>query len=51
MAALGGNEIAASNRFVENNFSQLVDHEGQKLGIDGFKIGAQRVLRKTKINL
>ncbi|MBU2632866.1 hypothetical protein KKG52_04070 [Patescibacteria group bacterium] len=46
MAALGGNEISASNRFVENNFSQLVDHEGQKLGIDGFRIGAKRVLRK-----
>lgn len=45
MSALGGNEISASNRFVENNFSQLVDHEGQKLGIDGFRIGAQRVLR------
>ncbi len=45
MAALGGNEINASNRFVENNFSQLVDHEGQKLGIDGFRIGTQRVLR------
>jgi hypothetical protein len=45
MAALGGNEIAASNRLVENNFSQLVDHEGQKLGIDGFRIGTKRVLR------
>lgn len=48
MAALGGNEISASNRFVENNFSQLVDHEGQKLGIDGFRIGAKRVLRSEK---
>jgi hypothetical protein len=46
MAALGGNEISASNRFVENNFSQLVDHEGQKLGSDGFRIGAKRVSRK-----
>ncbi|MDP2693109.1 MAG: hypothetical protein Q8O88_05730 [bacterium] len=45
MAALGGNEISASNRFVENNFSQLVDHTNQKLGIDGFRIGANRVLR------
>lgn len=47
MAALGGNEISASNRFVENNFSQLVDHEGQKLGIDGFRIGVNRVLRNN----
>ena len=45
MAALEGNEISASNRFVENNFSQLVDHEGQKLGIDGFRIGTKKVLR------
>jgi len=45
MAALGRNEIVASSRFVENNFSQLVDHTGQKLGIDGFRIGAKRVLR------
>lgn len=45
MAALAGNEIAASSRFVENNFSQLVDHTNQKLGIDGFRIGASRVLR------
>lgn len=47
MAALGGNEISASNRFVENNFSQLVDHEGQKLGIDGFRIGVNKVLRNN----
>lgn len=47
MSALAGNEIAASNRFVENNFSQLVDHEGQKLGIDGFRIGSNRVLREV----
>lgn len=46
MAALAGNEIAASNRFVENNFSQLVDHNGQKLGIDGFRIGCKRTLRE-----
>lgn len=46
MAALAGNEIVASNRFIENNFSQLVDHNGQKLGIDGFRIGSKRILRE-----
>lgn len=46
MGALGGNEISASSRFVENNFSQLVDHNGQKLGIDGFRIGSRRALRE-----
>ena len=46
LAGLGGNEIAASGRFVENNFSQLVDHTNQKLGVDGFRFLEERVLRK-----
>jgi hypothetical protein len=45
VAALGGNEISASNRFVQNNFSQLIDNSGQKLGIDGFRVGIKNSLR------
>jgi hypothetical protein len=47
LGALGGNEITASGRFIENHFSQIVDHSGQKLGIDGFSINKPRVLRET----
>ncbi|MBU0974380.1 hypothetical protein KKD03_01630 [Patescibacteria group bacterium] len=47
LGALAGNEITASGRLVENNFSQIVDYTGQKLGIDGFRIGIKRKLRKT----
>jgi len=47
LGALAGNEIAASGRFVNNNFSQLVDHTGQMLGVDGFRVGAKRKVRKT----
>lgn len=47
LGALAGNEITASGRFVENHFSQIVDHTGQMLGIDGFRINAKRKLRKT----
>ena len=46
MGSLGGNEIAASGRFVNNNYSQLIDHTGQKLGIDGFRFLEKRGLRK-----
>lgn len=45
IAGLGNNEMTASNRFVQNNFSQLVDHDGQKLGIDGFRIGVNKSFR------
>ena len=47
LGALAGNEISASGRFVENHFSQIVDHTGQMLGIDGFRINTKRKLRKT----
>ena len=47
LAGLGGNEISASGRLVENNFSQLVDHTNQKLGIDGFRFLEKRVLRES----
>ncbi len=46
LGALAGNEISASGRFVENHFSQIVDHTGQMLGIDGFRVDSKRVLRK-----
>jgi len=48
LGALGGNEITASGRFVENHFSQIVDHTGQKLGIDGFGLNQARTLRQTE---
>ena len=47
MGSLGGNEIAASGRFVNNNYSQLIDHTGQKLGIDGFRFLEERKIRET----
>ncbi|MFH1244208.1 MAG: DUF6602 domain-containing protein [bacterium] len=45
LGALAGNEVSASGRFVENHFSQIVDHTGQMLGIDGFRIGLKRKLK------
>lgn len=47
LGALGGNEITASGRFVENHFSQIVDHTGQKLGIDGFGLNEAKASREV----